>query len=77
MAEPTFVNSQITDAITQANLKVLADAPAMAMGMTYQSVAQAAGIGTQNAAANQQAANQVGQAIVARCVDSLLGSNGK
>lgn len=77
MAEPTAVNSQITDAVTQANVNVLGDAPAMAMGTTYQTVAQATGLATQNAAANQQSANQVGQAIVARCVDTLLGPNAK
>jgi len=36
MAFPTAVNSQITDSITQANTKVLGDAPAMAMGNLYQ-----------------------------------------
>ena len=32
MAFPTSVNDQITDSITQANTKVLGDAPAIAMG---------------------------------------------
>ena len=32
MALPTPVNGMITDAVTQANVKVLGDAPAMAMG---------------------------------------------
>ncbi|MCE1185372.1 MAG: RebB family R body protein, partial [Rhodocyclales bacterium] len=31
MSFPTTVNDQITDAVTQANVKVLAEAPAMAM----------------------------------------------
>ena len=31
MADPTLVNGQITDAVTQANVKVLADAPAQAI----------------------------------------------
>jgi hypothetical protein len=31
MAIPAPVNGQITDAVTQANVKVLGDAPAMAM----------------------------------------------
>jgi hypothetical protein len=73
MAEPTAVNSQITDAVTQANVKVLADAPAMAMGTLYQTVSQAAGIAAQNATTNQQANNQVSQAIVTRCVETILG----
>ena len=49
MAFPTSVNSQITDAVTQANVKVLADAPAMALGSLYQSMAQASGLAAQNA----------------------------
>ena len=77
MAFPTSVNSQITDAVTQANVKVLADAPAMAMGSLYQAIAQAAGLAAQNATANQQAANQVSQAVATRCVESLLGPAGK
>ena len=77
MAFPTSVNSQITDAVTQANVKVLADAPAMAMGSLYQTIAQAAGLAAQNATANQQAANQVSQAVATRCVESVLGPAGK
>lgn len=77
MAFPTAVNSQITDAVTQANVKVLADAPAMAMGSIYQTLAHALGIAMENATANQQSANQVAQAVVTRCVESLLGSADK
>ena len=40
MAFPTAVNDQITDSVTQANVKVLSDAPAMAMGNLYQATAQ-------------------------------------
>jgi hypothetical protein len=41
MAFPTSVNDQITDSVTQANVKVLGDAPAVAMGNLYQATAQA------------------------------------
>lgn len=41
MAFPTAVNDQITDSVTQANVKVLGDAPAMAMGNFFQATAQA------------------------------------
>lgn len=77
MAFPTAVNSQITDAVTQANVKVLADAPAMAMGSIYQTLTHSLGIAMENAAANQQAANQVAQAVVTRCIESLLGPTDK
>lgn len=51
---PDAVNSQITDAITQSNVKVLAEAPAMALGSLYQSLAQATGVLYQNAVTLQQ-----------------------
>ena len=73
MAFPTSVNSQITDAVTQSNVKVVGEAPAMALGSLYQTIAQAAGLAAQNAVSNQQAANQVAQAVATRCVDVLLG----
>ncbi|MCK0069632.1 MULTISPECIES: RebB family R body protein [Kordiimonas] len=44
MAVPTPVNGQITDAVTQANITVLAQAPAMAMGSLYQAQANALSI---------------------------------
>lgn len=54
MAYPTPVNDQITDAVTQSNVKVLGDAPAMAMGAIYQSLAHSTGILYENAASSQQ-----------------------
>ena len=55
MAFPTAVNSQITDSVTQANTKVLGDAPAVALGNLYQATAQALGNSAHNATtANQQ-----------------------
>ena len=54
MAIPTPVNGQITDAVTQANVKVLGDAPAMAMGAIYQSLAHSTGILYENATSSQQ-----------------------
>ncbi|MCC9625636.1 RebB family R body protein [Thalassospira sp. MA62] len=54
MAIPTPVNGQITDAVTQANVKVLAEAPAMAMGSIFQSLAHSTGILYENAVSAQQ-----------------------
>jgi len=54
MALPTPVNGQITDAVTQANVKVLGDAPAMAMGALYQSLSHSTGILFENAVGSQQ-----------------------
>jgi hypothetical protein len=44
----------ITDAVTQANVKVLGDAPAMAMGAIFQSLAHSTGILYENATSSQQ-----------------------
>jgi hypothetical protein len=49
MAEPTPVNGQITDAVTQINVKVVAEAPAMAMGGLYQAMAHSTGLMFENA----------------------------
>ena len=54
MAIPTAVNGQITDAVTQTNVKVLGDAPAMAMGTVFQSLAHSTGILYENATSSQQ-----------------------
>ncbi len=54
MAYPTSVNNQITDSVTQANVKVLGDAPAMALGSLYQATSQA----LSNAAHNNTSAQQ-------------------
>jgi len=71
MAFPTAVNSQITDSVTQANLKVLGDAPAIAMGALYQATSQALGLAAQNAVASQQQLNTLAQAVLTECVESL------
>jgi hypothetical protein len=54
MAFPTTINDQITDAVTQANVKVLGDAPATAMGNLFQAAAQALANAAHNATDAQQ-----------------------
>ncbi|HEY2068056.1 MAG TPA: RebB family R body protein [Rhizomicrobium sp.] len=54
MALPTPVNGMITDAVTQTNVKVVAEAPAMAMGAIYQALAHSTGILFENATSAQQ-----------------------
>ncbi|WP_333681813.1 RebB family R body protein [Dyella sp.] len=76
MAFPTAVNSQITDAVTQSNVKVIGEAPAIALGSLYQSLAHAAGIAAESLVTQQQNANSLSQALLTRCVQSLVGSAG-
>lgn len=71
MAFPTAVNSQITDSVTQANTKVLGDAPAVAMGNLYQATAQALGNAAHNATTSQQQTNITAQAATTQGVATL------
>ncbi|MCF2220054.1 MULTISPECIES: RebB family R body protein [Chryseobacterium] len=64
----TKVNQQITDAVTQTNVKVLGEAPAMAMGNLYQSMAHSTGILFQNAVSAQNQQNVLAQAATTQGV---------
>ncbi|OFM70990.1 R body protein RebB-like protein [Pseudomonas sp. HMSC063H08] len=57
MSFPTAVNNQITDAVTQSNVKVVGEAPAMALGTIYQTMAHSTGILFENAVSAQQQQN--------------------
>ena len=71
MAE--IVAPQITDAVTQANVKILGDAPGMAMGSLYQSTGQALGNAAHNATSAQQNASTILQATTTQGVALLYG----
>ncbi len=75
MAIPTPVNGQITDAVTQANISVLANAPAQAIGSLFQASSHALSLSLENATANQQHMNDVSAAVVTACVKSLIGGS--
>jgi hypothetical protein len=72
MAKPTNVNSQITDAVTQTNVKVLGEAPAMSIATVYQSAAHSLGLAFDNSVYSQQQANVTYQAAVTMCVQTLM-----
>jgi hypothetical protein len=61
MADPTLVNGQITDAVTQVVVTAIGAAPA-----------QTAVLAMQNAVSHQQAMNQIAVALVTRCVATLM-----
>jgi hypothetical protein len=71
MATPTAVNGQITDAVTQSNVKVLGDSPAMALSHIYQTLAHSTGLSFQNAVAAQQQMNMASQAATVQGVSLL------
>jgi hypothetical protein len=75
VAIPTPVNGTITDTVSQANLTVLGEAPAMALSNLFQVSAQAFSMMMQNAAAAQQQVNITAQAVTTQGV-ALLYSTG-
>jgi hypothetical protein len=67
------VNEQITDAVTQTNVKTLAESPAMAMSMVYQSMAQAVSLSMQNATIAQQNMATISQSVASVASKKILG----
>lgn len=65
------VNESITDSITQTNTKVLADAPAMAMGNLYTAIGQAMSLASNNATSAQQQAQITVQAATVQGINSM------
>jgi hypothetical protein len=65
------VSGRITDAVTQANVKVVAEAPAIAMGTIYQSLAHSTGLMFTNAVTAQQNHQTLSQAAAAQGVIQL------
>jgi len=72
MADATGVNPQITDAVTQTNVQVLGEAPAMAMGSLYQTVGNSVAMAAANAVYAQQQADVTYQATSTMGVTKLL-----
>ncbi|MBB1061513.1 RebB family R body protein [Marilutibacter spongiae] len=72
MADPTPVNSQITDAVTQTNVKVVAEAPAQAIATLYQVASHSTGLSLQNAVQSQQALNQISSAVVSKAAALIM-----
>lgn len=71
MALDTAVNSQITDSVTQANVKTPGDSPALSMSNIYQVVSQSLGLSAQNAVEAQQQSNIIHQAATTQGVNLI------
>lgn len=72
MAFPTTENSQITDSVTQANVKVLGDAPALSSGELYVATSQALSNAAHNATIIQNQTQVTGQASMTTGVSNIL-----
>lgn len=70
------VNSQITDAVTQTNVKVLGEAPAEALGMAFQSMSNAVSLSLENATQTQGGMQQVANASTSSIVTLILKKAG-
>jgi len=73
MSDSSSVNTQITDAVAQTAVGVLAEAPAVAVGSLYQAAAHSNGLAMENAVSNQQNLNALNPAIVAQAIARING----
>jgi len=60
-----IVDAQITDAVTQTNVKVLGESPAGALGVSSQAMAHAMGLSMENATQTQGGMQQIGNSAAA------------
>jgi hypothetical protein len=74
MAAETPVNSQVTDAVTQTNVKVLGEAPAQSMALVYQSMAHSISLAMQNAQQAQGGLQQIGNAVTSSAVTMIMNA---
>ncbi len=63
-----FVAEQITDAVTQANVKVVAESPAVTMSQLYQTAVHSTGLMFENSVAAQNNQNILAQAATTQGV---------
>ena len=75
MAQPEEVNGAIIDAVTATNTKVLAEAPAMAMGSLYQTIGNSVAMAAANSVYAQQQANVTCQAANTLGITKLFSQN--
>ncbi len=74
MVQETPVNSQITDAVTQTNVKVLAEAPAQSIALVYQTAAHSISLAMENAQQAQGGLQQIGNAVTTSAVTMILNA---
>lgn len=70
------VNPQITDAVTQTNVKVVAQAPALAIAQIYQSIAHATGLMAENAVNAQQQQSIINSSAATEAAMTLFSQTG-
>jgi hypothetical protein len=68
------VNNQVTDAVTQTNVKVLAEAPAQSMALIYQTTAHSISLAMENAQQAQGGLQQIGNAVTSSAITMILNA---
>jgi hypothetical protein len=66
------VNTQITDAVTQTNVKVLGEAPAEAVAVASQAMAHAVGLAMENATMTQGGMQQINNTTTASIIALVM-----
>ncbi|NEO98210.1 MAG: RebB like protein [Symploca sp. SIO2E9] len=66
------VNSQITDSVTQANVKVLGEVPAYSMGMVYQTMSHSLSLVMESAGLVQSNMQKLNEAIVSAACTKIM-----
>lgn len=72
MADPTPLNSQITDAVTQVSVAVLGSAPSEALALNMLSGSHSAALSVQNALASQQHLATLALSTTAQAINQIL-----
>ncbi|WDD97361.1 RebB family R body protein [Thalassomonas actiniarum] len=75
MSQPEAVNGAVIDAVTTTNTKVVAEAPAMAIGSLYQTIANSVAMAAANAVYAQQQANVTYQGASTLGITKLFSTN--
>jgi hypothetical protein len=65
---PTPVNAQVTDAITQTNVKLVGEGPAESLSVETQAMAQAMALAMQNATLAQGGMQQIANSATAAMI---------
>lgn len=74
---PPTVNSQITDAVTQTNVKLLGEGPAEGAAMTIQAAAHSTSLAMENATQTQGGMQQIMNAAVGALISQITGASAK
>ena len=67
-----LVNAQITDAVTQTNVKVLGEAPAEAVALATQALAHSVGLAMENATQTQGGLQQANVSATAAIIAMII-----